>query len=44
MTKHYVLKNSRWVRVYRCGYDTFIFKGDNVIYKFDDFECKSKII
>lgn len=41
--KYYVLNtNSRWVRVNKCGADTFTFKGDNV-YHFDNFVWKAKV-
>lgn len=42
--KYYVLNtNSRWVRVNKCGADTFTFKGDNIIYHFDNFVWKTKV-
>lgn len=42
--RHYVLRNSRWVRVNRCGSNTFTFKGDNVVYSFDDYEYRRKTL
>ena len=42
MVRYYVLNNNkRWVRVNRCGYDGFTFKGqDNIIYKLSDYQVK----
>lgn len=44
--RYYVLNaNNRWQRVFRCGYDTFVFKSSkNIICCFDDYVLKTVIV